>query len=439
MARSRTNPPLDVYLNSRLVGQLTKAASGAIAFQYNPSWLATPRARPVSRALPLQQNPHVGAPVAAIIENLLPDNDAIRRIISQRVGAGGQDAYSILAQVGRDCVGALQFVPHGLAVEPVGTITAETVTEGEVAEMLRGLTSSPLGITRESAFRISVAGAQEKTALLWHEECWKKPLGATPTTHILKPQIRTAQDSEGTIDLTNSVENEFYCLNLLRAFGLQTAHVAITDFEDIRTLVVERFDRRWLEGGRLLRIPQEDLCQALAVPPSQKYQDHGGPGAVDVLNLLLGSEAPEEDRRAVFSSLVLFWLMGATDGHAKNFSIFLLPDGGFRLAPLYDVLTTQPMFDRNQIRHKDFKLAMSLGTSRHYKILSIRHHHIIETAKAAGISPQTADRWIAAICDQANAALDRVTAALPPDFPDYMHASVAKAMRERIEVLAKRD
>lgn len=439
MARSRTNPALDVYLNSRLVGQLTKAASGAVAFKYDPSWLARPRTIPVSRALPLQRSPHVGAPVVAMIENLLPDSDAIRRIIAQRVGAGGQDAYAILAQVGRDCVGALQFVPQDVVVEPAGTITAETVTESQVAAMLRGLPSNPLGITRESAFRISVAGAQEKTALLWHEGCWKKPLGATPTTHILKPQIGTVQDSEGTIDLTNSVENEFYCLNLLRAFGLQTANAAIADFEDIRTLVVERFDRRWLEGGRLLRIPQEDLCQALAVPPSQKYQTDGGPGAVDILNLLLGSETPEDDRRAVFSALVLFWLMGATDGHAKNFSIFLLPDGGSRLAPLYDVLSAQPMVDRNQIRHTRFRLAMSFGTSRQVKIRQIRHHHIIETAKAAGISPQTADRWIAAICDQANAALDRVTAVLPPDFPDHIHASVAKAMRERIDILARRD
>jgi serine/threonine-protein kinase HipA len=183
-------------------------------------------------------------------------------------------------------------------------------------------------------FRISIAGAQEKTALLRWKNCWHKPSGTTATTHILKPQIGRLPNG---IDLSCSVENEFFCLKLTAALGLPSAEVEIADFGGQRVLVVERFDRRWARDGRLLRLPQEDCCQALSVPPSLKYEADGGPGIPAILNLLNGSDDPTADRHRVLKALVVFWLLGATDGHAKNFSIFLGPGGRFSATPLYDV------------------------------------------------------------------------------------------------------
>ncbi len=189
MARSRRHAPLRVLLNNRPVGHLHKATSGAIAFQYNQDWLGWPHALPVSLSLPLREDAYRGEPVAAVFENLLPDSDALRRRVAETVGAGGTDAYSLLAAIGRDCVGALQFVGADDDVEEIddsATITGEPVNEGTIETLLNGLAQTPLGLSGNDAFRISLAGAQEKTALLRHKGKWLKPRGTTPTSHILK-------------------------------------------------------------------------------------------------------------------------------------------------------------------------------------------------------------------------------------------------------------
>jgi len=221
MPRRRAHAPLRVLLNNRLVGQLAKDAGGAVSFRYDASWLDWKSAFPVSLSLPLREDAWRGAPVVAVFDNLLPDVDALRRRVAERVGADGVDAFSLLSVIGRDCVGALQFVPDD-ADSPgaVGPIEGEPVDDVAIARLLGNLAQAPLGLSRDDPFRISVAGAQEKTALLRHDGRWLKPLGATPTTHILKP--RMGRLSNG-IDLTLSVENEFYCMKLAAAFGLPVA------------------------------------------------------------------------------------------------------------------------------------------------------------------------------------------------------------------------
>lgn len=146
-------------------------------------------------------------------------------------------------------------------------------------------------------------------------------------------------------------------------------------------LVVERFDRRWTRDGRLLRVPQEDLCQALSVPPTHKYQFEGGPGMREITHTLRGSDTPAVDIATFMRANILFWLIGATDGHAKNFSIALSPGGRFRLTPLYDVATAQPSFDEGRIQRKAFKLAMSVGTNRHYQAEGIMPRHFRQDAE----------------------------------------------------------
>jgi serine/threonine-protein kinase HipA len=230
MARRRTYAPLQVYLNSRHLGQLTRQASGAVSFQYDLDWLSWPHAIPVSLSLPLREDRYSGAVVNNVFDNLLPDNDDIRRRLAERSGAGGRDAHSLLSAIGRDCIGALQFLPDDLEPGPAGHVSGTPLSPKDISQLLANLTERPLGIDTEKGFRISLAGAQEKTALLYWKGKWHKPEGATATTHIIKPQIGKLP---GGIDLSQSVENEFLCMKLVAAFGLPVSTVS-TNGTDLR-------------------------------------------------------------------------------------------------------------------------------------------------------------------------------------------------------------
>lgn len=313
-----------------------------------------------------------------------------------------------------------------------GAITGELVNESAIERLLQGLSQAPLGLSRDVDFRISVAGAQEKTALLRHKGQWWKPSGTTPTTHIFKKQIGRLPDG---IDLSNSVENEFYCLRLAAAFGLPVTKAEMQDFNGMRALVVERFDRRWTADKRLLRMPQEDFCQVLSVPPTRKYQSEGGPGLIQMLEVLRGSDSPTVDRETLLKAQIFFWLIGATDGHAKNFSIFLGPGGSYRLTPLYDVLTAQPSLEAGQVQRKQMKLSMSVGTNRHYRIDEIQRRHFVQTALAAGLSRSAIAMVLEEVVDTAPKALETVENALPNDFPTAVSVSVSRGVKQRLDVL----
>jgi serine/threonine-protein kinase HipA len=177
--------------------------------------------------------------------------------------------------------------------------------------------------------------------------------------------------------------NEWLCLVLCRALGLETAKAEVRMYDSKPVIVVERFDRTWQEGV-LYRLPQEDLCQALGVPPLRKYQSDGGPGIVEVMEILNGAAAPHEDRLTFMKAHIMFWLLAAIDGHAKNFSIFLSP-GGFRLTPLYDVMSAAPY---PEFPAQKIKLAMSLGDKGYYRLSQIQLRHFYQTGEKAGLHEQ---------------------------------------------------
>ena len=423
---------LSVFLNNRLVGLLAREPSGAIDFRYDPEWLTWPSNLPVSLSLPLREERYIGAPVSNLFDNLLPDNGVLRRQIAERVGAEGVDAYSLLAALGRDCVGALQFLPEGAGPPTTGGIEGHPVDDEEIASILGNLARNPLGLGQDDDFRLSIAGAQEKTAFLRWEDQWLRPTGATPTTHIFKPQIGQLPNG---LDLSNSVENEYLCLTLTAAFGLPTAKVDITTFGDTRVLIVERFDRLWTRNRRLIRVPQEDCCQALSVPWTQKYESEGGPGIPAILKLLQGSDIPAEDQRNFLKANIVFWLLGATDGHAKNFSLFLSPGGGYQLTPLYDVISAEPSKVAHKIRDNQMKLAMAVGDGRHYVIKRVAPRHFIESAVKGGMGRKAAIEVVDELNAQAPAALERVIANLPAGFPANLAETVASAVKSRLESL----
>jgi serine/threonine-protein kinase HipA len=429
MARGRVRTPLSVYLNARLVGRLRRRASGAIDFQYDESWLNWEHALPISVSLPLREDRYTGDPVIAVLDNLLPDNEPIRRRVAERVKAEGYDAFSLLARIGRDCVGALQFLPEGQDPGPAGTVEGRAVQEGDIAKKLRNLAMTPLGVDEDEEFRISIAGVQEKTAFLFWKKKWHIPHGTTATTHIMKPQIGMLPTG---IDLTQSVENEHLCMRLTAALGLPAAHTEISDFASERVLVVERFDRQWTRDKRLLRVPQEDCCQALSVPPTLKYDADGGPGVADILGLLKGSDEPDADQHLFLKAQIVFWLLGATDGHAKNFSIFLRPGGRFGLSPLYDIMSTQPAVDAGQIRKNRFKLALAVGDNRHYAIDTIMPRHFIQTATRNGVAAAVVEEICAELAGNAGRAIDETLAALPAGFPAPLAQSITEGMKARV-------
>ena len=432
MGRKRQHIPLNVFLNTRLVGQLNREKSGASSFAYIDTWLEWQHAFPVSISLPLRDDKFTGTQVTAVFDNLLPDNETIRKHVAERVGASGIDAFSLLAEIGRDCIGALQFLPDGVDPQPLNQLTGTPLTDTQVSKMLSELDAAPLGIRRENNFRISIAGAQEKTALLYHKGQWIEPSGPTPTTHIIKPQIGRLSNG---MDLSNSVENEYLCMKFIGACGLQTANVEIAQFDSHKALIIERFDRKWTDNGLLARLPQEDCCQALSIPPTRKYQNEGGPGIVDIMALLRGSDEPGKDRYDFFKAQILFWLIGATDGHAKNFSLALFSQGRFRMAPLYDILTLQPSFDNRQIPRRDFKMAMRVGNSNQYNVEKILRRHITDTAHQAGFSHQLLNDLIEDIANTHESALNRIAESLPEDFPDNLIESISEAIKHRLPKL----
>ena len=436
MRRALASRTLGVYLNGRSVGHLVRTPSGGLEFQYESSWLEWRYSHPISLSLPLQHRTHSGAPVIAAMDNLLPDGDFVRRRLAERTGADGSDVFSLLAKLGRDCVGALQFLPQGAPAGHVGQIEGVSLDDHAIARMLRELPASPLGVDREGTFRISLAGSQAKTALLFWKKVWHVPSGSTPTTHIMKPQIGRFSDG---VDLSQSVENEYLCMQLTQAFGLPSARAEIAEFAGVRALVVQRFDRRWTNDGRLLRQVQEDCCQALAVPSAKKYEADGGPGIRQILGLLQGSDEPHADRRRLLKALVVFWLLGATDGHAKNFSILIGPGGRFRLAPLYDVMSAQPLYDAKQIRRNEMKFAMAVGNNRHYRLDIIRPRHFVQTAVRHGIPRNDIHQVFAEITERADSALHDVLERLPSDFPEPVTESIVGGFRSRLGLVAQAD
>lgn len=224
-------------------------------------------------------------------------------------------------------------------------------------------------------------------------------------------------------------------MELVRALGLPAARSVIKDFADRRALVIERFDRMWTKNGRLLRIPQEDCCQALSVPPSRKYESEGGPGICDLVELLKGSDVPDEDQKTLFKAQVIFWLLGAPDGHAKNFSIRLAPGSRYRLTPVYDVVSAQPSVDAKQIRLNKMKMAMAIGKTRHYIVHTIVRRHFVETADQCSLPATLVRDVLDEIRDTGKDSIDTVIAGLPGDFPGAIAGSISSGAKRRVDLL----
>lgn len=423
---------LTLALNGISVGTFEKAVSGEMSFVYHESWLSRAGARAISLSLPLQAATFRGAVVYNFFDNLLPDSDLIRNRLQARFHIPTKQPFDLLSHIGSDCVGAIQLYPEGSQVSPVREIHASALSEWEIEKLLQGYQEAPLGMEADvEDFRISLAGAQEKTALLWYRQQWHRPQGSTPTSHILKLPI--GYIANNGIDLSESVENEWLCLKIAERFGIPVARSEIAHFGAQKVLVVERFDRSWSQDGTwLMRLPQEDFCQALGVAPALKYESDGGPGVSDAMKLLLGSQQAVQDRDVFFKSQILFWMLAAIDGHAKNFSIFIEPGSAYRMTPLYDVMSAFPLMHPKGIPAKKAKMAMAvLGGNRHFHWSTILPRHFVSMAQKVNYSPERAIRIMAEMKEKTEQVIADVQATLPADFPFNISDSIFTGLRRQ--------
>lgn len=430
--RTRKARGLDVYQNGQIVGKLEQASTGAFSFTYSKEWIDTPDSFPISRNLPIREEAFRGREALDFFDNLLPDQEDVREKIASRVLADSQQTFDLLFALGEDCVGALQFVPEGRGIPSSSGLKGKLLRPKEIEDRIQNLGFFPLGLDADTSdFRISIAGVQEKTALLKKRGKWYLPKSATPTTHILKPPMGIIHSG---IDLSTSVENEWLCLKICEHMGLDVAQAEIENFGSRRCLVVERFDRRWIGKSRLIRLPQEDLCQALGYPSTKKYQADGGPGIVDIMGFLNGSDERARDRATFMRSQLAFFLLAATDGHAKNFSVFLTKSG-FRLTPLYDVMSVFPAISKKQIAQPRAKLAMSVGNSKHYKLKEISRRHFAQTAKSCGFPQRDLDAIIEDVVTRTRNLESAIK--LPRNFPKWIFESIIQGVRKQSARLAE--
>ena len=433
---------LGLWMNGDFVGTWRMDPGAGDALEYDAGWQAAPQGRPLSLSLPFTPgaNRHRGDIVRAYFDNLLPDSQDMRARAARRFRARSAQAFDLLAEIGRDCVGALQILPDGMTPGDVRTIDATALGEHEVAAILRGTVAPPAMATTtqpgDDDFRISIAGAQEKTALAKIDGRWCRPHGSTPTTHILKLPMGLVGNMK--LDLTHSIENEWLCSRILAAYGLPVAECKPLQFEDVKVLAVERFDRAWLEGGSgtwLARLPQEDFCQATGTPAALKYESDGGPGIERIMGLLATSEAPQRDRRIFFLAQLLFWMLRAPDGHAKNFSLFIRPKGAYGLTPLYDVMSAWPLVGEGPGLLSEHKIRMAMAirsTNAHWKMKEIHRRHWLALGKRFGVLDD-AGRDMGAIVDDVIERTPRVIAeveaGLPPGFPEHVAVSVLRGLK----------
>lgn len=385
---------LITILESREMGRVVRDDRGRLSFTYSEKWRAAADAYPLSISMPLALAEHGHAKIDPFLWGLLPDNEKVLDNWGRKFQVSARNAFGLIANVGEDCAGAVQFVrPERLdAILGQTPPEIEWLDDAAIAERLRALRAdhSAWRSPRDTG-QFSLAGAQPKTALLFENNRWGVPSGRVPTTHILKPP---------TGEFDGHAENEHFCLELARTLGLPVADSRIMHFQDEIAIVIERYDRVNTAAG-LQRVHQEDMCQALGIPPTRKYQNEGGPGIRDIFELLqTNSTSAAEDIATFLDSIAFNWLIAGTDAHAKNYALLIGAEARVRLAPLYDLASVLPYPD---IDIQKVKLSMKLGGE--YRLRNIQLHHWRRLAEELHLDP---DRLIQRASNFARQLVDHV-------------------------------
>lgn len=376
---------LDVYLRNDLVAQLRFTSGGKVSMHYVDT--SSPA---LSLSLPNDPGRELDhRTVHRFFDNLLPDNSNVRERWARSFSEGhrkvsAKNPFALLSHMGQDVAGALQILPAGQTPRVEGVMSP--ISRSQIGDRLGDLERDRadwVDTSRSTTTgRFSLAGAQSKIALTtFNGRIWFEPTGAYPSTHIFKPSIAEYSNQ----DLVEHISQRAAGM-----LGLNVAGSQHMDFDGHSAIVSTRYDREVIEEEDVVRIHQEDLCQALGVPPEKKYQDDGGPNAQQIVRLLR-QHCPEEDAWTFVRSLAYAWAIQNTDGHAKNYS--LLHGGpGPRLAPLYDICSAAPYEHGPQSRdplsgrhYEQMRLAFKIGSTN--IVDAIGQEHWVQLAQDSELDP----------------------------------------------------
>ena len=405
---------LDVYLCDHLAGSLERN-DGRMSFRYLTEYLQSDSPAVVSSTLPLSDRTYEERDVMAFFSNLLPD-EGVRRRIAEIVGVTPEDTFGLLREIGGDCAGAIAFWPPGKRPCRTDKPVYRELTDAEADDVLRNLGNRPLGIDED--FRgISGAGAQDKLIACLRDGKIFLPLRGTPSTHIIKPEIER---------FPCSVQNEFFCMELSRRCGFDTAECGIVRFGELNYYVTRRYDRAE-DGGIVHRLHQEDFCQLLKCRPEIKYQDQGGPSIVECVRLLRELHLPGSDVMSFVDRVVFNFLIGNGDAHGKNFSV-VYRNGVPRLSPQYDLIctTVYPQIGK--------KMAMKFDGK--FEFRWITPGKIVRTFERADIGEKlvrdSIERQTSSIRQELPGLLDEIGT----KFPSPVYHDICKGIHARIRQLA---
>lgn len=396
---------LNAYLDGVPIGSIEQTPQGALSFTYDEVYRADPDSTPLSLSMPLAQARHRNKPVRAYLDGLLPDSQPVRERWSREFNVSANNPFALLRHVGKDAAGAVQILP------PDAPASDALVRDGDVEWLSDddfGAMARDLATHRDDwdpgrfGGRWSLAGAQPKMAL--HRDAdtgrWGIPRDSTPTTHIIKPAI------EG---FAQHHINEALCLRAASEAGLLAARVDLVEMADIQAVIAHRYDRYQDETGRWRRAHQEDLCQALAVHPSLKYQSDGGPGIGEISDLL--ARLPVVDRdvsiERFLKGLAFNILIGGTDAHAKNYSMVLIGPRA-QAAPLYDIASAAPYPQWE-------RLSSPMKIGEHWKLLDVTDADWERVGRRLGVPGDQAVAWVAELREGLPSALTRAAGSLPAD------------------------
>ena len=402
---------LIVYLNSVRVGVLDQDDSGFLLFAYDPIWLERADSIPLSRSLPLRQEVFRGKQARPFFAGILPEEDP-RRKIASILGISERNDFAMLERIGGECAGAVCLLPEGESLHGFEKNSLHELDPNELSEVVAGLPRRPLMAGREGV-RFSLAGAQGKLPVVVRNGRIFLPLGDTPSTHIMKPEPDR---------FPGLAMNELFCLQLAAEVGLNVPAAEIGTANEMPYLVVSRYDRV-SDAGRICRVHQEDICQALGFPPERKYQQEGGPLLRDCIQLLREwSTVPVLDIRSLIDGLIFNVLIGNADAHGKNYSL-LYSGGQRRLAPFYDLVCTMAWPEVSD------HLSMKIGGCKTLKEITFGHWQ--KMAKETGLGWPMVRERIGTLCERVTAGLEPVSAAMAEMDP-AMVEKICETVRRQV-------
>ena len=362
--RAARDKQLAVFIGGARCGTLREDTHGAITFEYEPEY----RGVPLSLSMPVGLTRYPDRVVRPYLQGLVPDEPETRARIGAAYGVSGDNPFRLLSIMGLDCPGAVQICPIGQESRHGAPDELEALSDTDIEERLRQVreqaASAWIGHGRDEG-HWSLGGCQAKIALRLVGDRWYACRGAAATTHILKPGV-VGYDDQALI--------EYLSMRTAEILGLPVASAQYLSFGSERALVVARYDRVQDGQGNVIRLHQEDVCQALGVSPLTKYAEQGGPTASQVIDLLKRWEPSAASNVLTFILYLFFnYLIGATDEHAKNYSLLLLPQDDVRIAPLYDVATMAAYRSLEPRKRKPLRAAMSIGGENRFGFVGARH------------------------------------------------------------------